>query len=452
MSSESSINSSDCGSSSSTSTSILNKLRPPTISDLARKRKILVNIPPVGKRRSTTTVKKFDPKSVKPSDRVSEFPGEQLSQSAGRLFCKTCREDVAVKRSVVVNHIKSKKHEDGKKRLKRKELRERDIAESLRAHDNETHCKGETLPEAQNVYRARVVITFMKCGIPLAKLDCSDLRCLLEENGYRLADSRSLMDMIPFVLSEERAQIRSELSGKCLSVIFDGTTRLGEVLAIVVRFADGWAVKQCLVRLEFLQKSVNSEELAREIISVLSVTLGIDSNRLLGAMHDRASVNCAAMRTVKVMYPLLIYIGCLSHTLDLVEEKFKLPTANHFITLWISLFAHSSKVKALWKLRTDGIAMSSYSKTRWWSRWEVMEQVINQFGSIHPFLVENPDISPATRQHLMDILNDPKQLLILKLELAVVIDVGAFFVRGTYNLEGDDALVLTCYEEILKIR
>ena len=61
---------------------------------------------------------------------------------------------------------------------------------------------------------------------PFDKAGFSDLRCLLEENGYRLTDSRSLMDMIPFILSEERARIRSELSGKFLSVIFDGTTRL----------------------------------------------------------------------------------------------------------------------------------------------------------------------------------------------------------------------------------
>ena len=79
-----------------------------------------------------------------------------------------------------MNHIKSKKHEESKERLTRKNLRERDITESLRTHDNE----GETLPDAQNVCRARVVMTFMRCGIPLIKLDFSDLRCLSEENGY----------------------------------------------------------------------------------------------------------------------------------------------------------------------------------------------------------------------------------------------------------------------------
>ena len=38
------------------------------------------------------------------------------------------------------------------------------------------------------------------------------------------------------------------------------------------------------------------------------------------------------------------------------------------------------------------------------------------------------------------------------MELAAVIDVGKNFVKATYNLEGDGALVLQCYEEITKIR
>lgn len=44
--------------------------------------------------------------------------------------------------------------------------------------DADTHRKGKTLPEVQNVYRAKVVMTFMKTGVSLSKLDCPDLRNL----------------------------------------------------------------------------------------------------------------------------------------------------------------------------------------------------------------------------------------------------------------------------------
>lgn len=64
--------------------------------------------------------------------------------------------------------------------------------------------------------------------------------------------------------------IRSEVQGKHLSVVFDGTNRLGEVLAIV-QFLSDWIIEQWLVRLEFLQKSLNGEELGRELLGTLSV-------------------------------------------------------------------------------------------------------------------------------------------------------------------------------------
>ena len=64
-----------------------------------------------------------------------------------------------------------------------------------------------------------------------------------------------MCDLIPFVQSEEQQRIRAELQGKKISVILDGTTQLGEALVVVVRFIDGFVVKQRLVR--FLTCKVN---------------------------------------------------------------------------------------------------------------------------------------------------------------------------------------------------
>ena len=49
-------------------------------------------------------------------------------------------------------------------------------------------------------------------------------------------------------------------------------------------------------------------------------------------------MNMVAMRTLKVLYTL--GIGCFSHTLDRVGERFSVPTLHDFMTYWISLFAH----------------------------------------------------------------------------------------------------------------
>ena len=425
----------------------------PRFQTCAENARLMLTLPPSGKKRSSgqALTAGYVPKSISPTQRAREFPDEPLVESGGKLFCRAYRETLCVKRSVVSNHVKSSKHDEGKKKLKTKQAREADLALALEKHDSETHRKGETLPESQKVYRAKVVIALMEAGIPLSKLDCPGVRELLEENSFRLTDSRHMMDMIPFILQKQRTQVRDEIQEKDISIIFDGTTRLGEVLVVVDRFLEEWTVKQRLVSVQFLQKSVNGDELARSIISVLSVSLGIESGRLLAVMRDGASVNAAALRTVAIVYPSLLDVCCISHTLDLVGDKFKAPTVSLFFTLWVSLFAHSAKVKAKWRERT-GRAMATYSKTRWWSRWEIMQQVLEQFGDVEPFLQDNADVSAATRAKLLEILHDPQQLLLLKVELAAIVDMGVHFVRSTYSLEGDGLLVIKCYEEISKIR
>lgn len=141
----------------------------------------------------------------------------------------------------------------------------------------------------------------MRAGIPIGKLDI--LKDILEEKALRLADTRHMLDLIPFILDEEQAMIREEIKGKFVSVIFDGTSRLGEVLAVVLRYVEDYEIKQRLVRLETLTKSMTGEEVARELISVLSASFGIKSDLLIAALRDGTSVNNVAMTVLKVVYP-----------------------------------------------------------------------------------------------------------------------------------------------------
>ena len=190
---------------------------------------------------------------------------------------------------------------------------------------------------------------------------------------------------------------------------------------------------------------MTGEEIARDLISALSVEYGITSERLLAAMRDRASVNVVAMRSIKVVFPDMIDVGCYSHTIDLVGDKFRAPNIDNFIRLWVSLFAHSPRARLWWKGRT-GKAMSSYSSTRWWSKWEVMSQIMSFFGDVAPFLQANPELSPPTNRKLLEMLQNPTVKAYVQIELAAIVDAGEAFVKATYNLEGDGPLVLRCYE------
>lgn len=148
---------------------------------------------------------------------------------------------------------------------------------------------------------------------------------------------------------------------------------------------------------------MTGEELARMIISTLSTSYGIESNRLVASMRDRASVNSVAITMLKVLYPSLLDVGCFSHTLDRVGEQFKVPIADEFTRGWIS---QSPKARLAWRSHC-GRTVPMYSETRWWSRWEVMRKILEGFPDVESFLLsQSGNLSPATVRKLTEILTD----------------------------------------------
>ena len=102
-----------------------------------------------------------------------------------------------------------------------------------------------------------------------------------------------------------------------------------------------------MVRLQLLAQSMSGEEVARELITTLSVCYSINPTSLLAAMHDRAAVNNVALRTLKVVYPQFLDVGCFSHTLDLVGNKFCAPNLVEFTMAWVSMFSNSPKARLM---------------------------------------------------------------------------------------------------------
>ena len=129
---------------------------------------------------------------------------------------------------------------------------------------------------------------------------------------------------------------------------------------------------------------MTGEKVAREIINILAVSLEIQSHLLIAAMRDGASVNSVAMRTVGVILPHILDLRCFSHTLDLAGDRFETPMLSNFISHWVSLFSHNPKTHALWEEQT-GTSMKMFSKTRWWSKWEVIHQVMKHLEMCFPF-------------------------------------------------------------------
>ena len=433
----------------------LSQLRSPKPSDLARTRVVSSNnTKQNGRARGPGNAPKKSGKmkSTYVETRIREFKEEPFRNSGNKLFCDACREEVSEKASVIKQHIQSKKHKSGVERLAKTKKRDVTVLEALKKYDEKVHPIGEMLSDNQRLFRIKTMKTFLKAGVPLQKLD--DFRELLEEGGYRLTSVPNMRQLIPFVRKEEEEIIKGELAGHNISVIFDGTTRLGEALAIVVSFVTAdWEVKQRLVRLQLLAKSLKGEELAREIIMVLAQHYNVQNNSLCASMRDGASVNGAAMRTVKIVFPKVVDVRCFSHAIDGVGSHFNIPTVKRFLQLWNSLFTHSPATRLARKERT-GISKKSYSPTRWWSWWEVAQQVMLQFAEILPFVQDRLQTAAnkATLRHVEEMFEDGQMKLSLQLELAAVVDAGKPLVESTYILEGDGTLAWQCYEQLMVIQ
>ena len=129
-----------------------------------------------------------------------------------------------------------------------------------------------------------------------------------------------------------------------------------------------------MIRIQLLSKSMAGQEIAIELIGDVWDTVGVPSCFYEGSCISQQLGNADSERGV----PLLMDIGCYSDTLSHVGENFKTPALTGFMHSWITLFSHSPKTKLLWK-EPVGRSMPSYSKTKWWSKWEVVKMVMLHF-------------------------------------------------------------------------
>ena len=91
------------------------------------------------------------------------------------------------------------------------------------------------------------------------------------------------------------------------------------------------------------------EDVARKLISALSVTSGIETSFIHAAMRDEASVNGVAKDVVKIIYPKIMIRGMFFPYLDLVGDKFKTTLLASLGYLFLHI-AQRIKPVRLWEI------------------------------------------------------------------------------------------------------
>ncbi|CAN0376453.1 unnamed protein product, partial [Scytosiphon promiscuus] len=91
--------------------------------------------------------------------------------------------------------------------------------------------------------------------------------------------------------------------------------------------------------------------------------------------------------------------------------------------------------RAFWK-DTVGKAWKSVNAVRWGASHDCHQDVMENFVEMRLFLT---DIRTSDLQ-LSELLDDPVEGLLAKLQLAVLCDVGGVITRATYALEKDSPM------------
>jgi len=166
------------------------------------------------------------------------------------------------------------------------------------------------------------------------------------------------------------------------------------------------------------------------------------------AFHrDGAFVNRAAMKLLEPFCPNAIDITCLSHGVQLAGNEFQTPIAQEFCSKWSQLM--STSVIARNKFSQRAASPKRKGKVRWFTEWEVMEQLSLFFPAVKEVVNLPGDFGPKLRPAMQEILSTSMTTLIM--ELAIIVDVGRVLVGFCYVQEGDGFLAPRLYQHAEKV-
>ena len=315
-------------------------------------------------------------------------------------------------------------------------------------------------------------------GVPLHAIDIA--RPYLEKYSHmQLTHSSNLGDLVPMVLKSERDNLRAFLTGQPYSIAFDGASRLGEVLAVIVRVvdADTFRSTQKLLGVRLFSRSLAGEEIAEGVHSIVCGTYKLDTSLCMAAQRDRVSANNVAFRrlSASVGFSNMADLRCLSHMVDTAGSQLVAKHAEAFESVMSSIFSRSPAAVKLWR-DAVGARMPGGSETRWWSEWFNLEHLMQHFHLVEPWLAQCVQqnlcealtgqlmqmfrgytqqvpartnnagvVVPAHNVHVAPVTNE------IAFELAVAVDIGKPLVKTTYAVEGDDpCLVFEAFDRLLE--
>lgn len=400
-----------------------------------------------------TTNTQKSPTKLSPELRILQYPDQNFEVLHEKLFCKPCKKFLNFKKKDSINdHVSGPNHQQRNREWIQGQLQKEDEANTF--DQLRSHTEHHRIPDEIFLWRVEVVAAFLEAGLPLHALSRPRIKALLEQQGHPLINPSNLKQQtIPYLQMKQKFEIKKLFDEKNVAIIFDGTTRVGEVFGIVCRaVSDDFNPIQKVLRVASYERALTSENVAAVLTETISVDYGWKFSKVVAFMHDSCSVNLAALRCLQPFYHNACSMRCIAHALSNCGSRLVLSIADSFIESWVAIFSHSCSARsAIGNLLNDYSKLISYSRTRWWSKLELFTELANNFEKVIQFLEAPWTFSANSLAVCRQFLKQEKKQ-ILEFELFLGADIGEVFIAPTYELESDSATILVAGRLLSSIR
>lgn len=332
-------------------------LRPHDDTSAPKKKKVKLNKKP-----------QRNPKKSKitPDSRILEFNEEPFSNTGGKLYCEACAHVVSFEmRSSIVDHIRSKKHQDSRERYDgthQPTIDETKSRKEMRLSLNQKLCKA-----------------FVEAGIELEKFDHPSIQALFKEilpNGGDVYGAQRMRSLLTDIAKNERAKLKEKIASfKSYSLMVDESADAEQraILNIILipGHDDESESKDTLTTYIIDTKEINSTQHPNIIKAVQDTCedYNLMPSKIYGFISDNASYMKSAFAVLKFSWTNAVHITCFSHIFDLVAQTFEtsFPDVSSFLSSMKQMFK-LSRIKIKLYKEICGCAPPKPVNTRW-SSW-----------------------------------------------------------------------------------
>lgn len=317
----------------------------------------------------------------------AQYPG--VFRNAGsQIKCIACNSSVNGQRlSLIKQHLLTSKH----------------VAAQEKLNNSNEDLTGNGDSEAEPVGK-QLCNMFLKANIPLYKIGHPAVKEFFEKNLSSAesipCESTMRRKFVPQLYKEKLKEIRAKAEGKYIWASIDETT--DEEQRRVANFVFGILDeenpmergKAYLLNMATVD-AVNAETMAQFFNDSVAFLWpnGICYSKILLIVTDAAPYMCAAVKSLKILYPKMLHITCFSHGLHRLAEfvRSKFVAVNDLIASCKAVFVKAPSRKAAFREMAPNVTMPPSPCITRWTSWlkaaiyycenfEAVSNVINTFN------------------------------------------------------------------------